>query len=174
MLKTLNRIWKNATHNKLRLEHRTYTIAGKCLINSGIQSSISFSKSNFPKRYINKVADQKNSKRSENIAKKYREMEANLKWRTDPVITTLDTPQFKSILRKNILDLVALFQKNGYEIRIAGGAVRLGFHSMHGHLIIVYISFSNNSIFTSPSSSSCFSSFFFFISLRFVLTETCL
>lgn len=46
------------------------------------------------------------------------------KWRDDPVITTLDTPQFKSILRKNILDLVSLFQKHDYEIRIAGGAVR--------------------------------------------------
>lgn len=51
-------------------------------------------------------------------------MEANLKWRADPVIITLETPQFKSILRKNILDLVALFQKYNYEIRIAGGAVR--------------------------------------------------
>lgn len=51
-------------------------------------------------------------------------MEANLKWRSDPVITTLETPQFKTILRKNILDLVAIFQKHNYEIRIAGGAVR--------------------------------------------------
>lgn len=51
-------------------------------------------------------------------------MEANLKWREDPVITTLETAQFKSILRKNVLDLAALFRKHNHEIRIAGGAVR--------------------------------------------------
>lgn len=61
---------------------------------------------------------------SKNVTKKYKEMEQNLKWRVDPVIKTLDTPQFKSILRKNVLDLVAAFEKHNYEIRIAGGAVR--------------------------------------------------
>lgn len=157
MLKTLNRIWKNAAYNKLRLEHQTYTVPKKCFVNSGIQLSIGFREPNFPKRYISKAADHKNSKLSENIGKKYREMEANLKWRTDPIITTLDTPQFKSILRKNILDLVALFQKYGYEIRIAGGAVRLGFYLMHRHLVIVYISYSSNSLFVSSSSCSSFS-----------------
>lgn len=131
MLKGLNRIWKNAANSsKLRLEHRSYSITAKCFANSGIQSSNNYRESNLSKRYFSKAADQESLKSLEIIAKKYREMEANLKWRTDPVITTLDTPQFKSILRKNILDLVALFQKYGYEIRIAGGAVRLGFQSI--------------------------------------------
>lgn len=58
------------------------------------------------------------------VQKKYKEMEQNLKWRADPVIKTLNTPQFQSILRKNVIDLVAVFKKNKYEIRIAGGAVR--------------------------------------------------
>lgn len=61
---------------------------------------------------------------SKNVTKKYKEMEQNLKWRGDPVIKTLNTPQFKSILRKNVLDLVGVFAKYNYEIRIAGGAVR--------------------------------------------------
>lgn len=72
----------------------------------------------------NTVVNSLNLNQSKNVASKYKAMEANLKWRDDPVITTLDTPQFKSILRKNILDLVAIFQKYNYEIRIAGGAVR--------------------------------------------------
>lgn len=61
---------------------------------------------------------------SSNIIKKYKQMEKDLKYRTDPVIATLDTPQFKSIFTKNLVDLVALFNKYNYEIRIAGGAVR--------------------------------------------------
>lgn len=53
-------------------------------------------------------------------------MEQNLKWRTDPVIKVLDTPQFKSILQKNVLDLAMVFEKYNYDLRIAGGAVRYG------------------------------------------------
>lgn len=53
-------------------------------------------------------------------------MELNLKWRTDPVIKVLETPQFKSTLQKNVLDLVMVFVKYNYDIRIAGGAVRYG------------------------------------------------
>lgn len=55
---------------------------------------------------------------------KYKEMEQNLKYREDPVIMTLDTPQFKSIFTDNRMKLYEIFQKNNYEIRIAGGAVR--------------------------------------------------
>lgn len=163
MLKTLNRIWKNAPYNKLKLEHRIKTVAEKWLVYSGIQSSIGYREPDFPKRYISKVADNKVLKPSENIAKKYREMEANLKWRNDPVITTLDTPQFKLILRKNILDLVALFQKYGYEIRIAGGAVRLGFH-VHLHW-----SFGHCLHFIFKQFLFCFFFFSFFLLLLFFL-----
>lgn len=71
------------------------------------------------------VAVHKRYNSSENVLSKYKKMEKNLKWRANPVITILDTPEFKSVLTKNILDLVAIFQKYNYEIRIAGGAVRL-------------------------------------------------
>lgn len=76
-------------------------------------------------RCISSAASQEsNLNRSDNVKSKYKQMEANLKWRADPVIATLETPQFKAMLRKNILDLVAIFQKYNHEIRIAGGAVR--------------------------------------------------
>lgn len=55
---------------------------------------------------------------------KYKEMEKDLKYREDPVIMTLDTPQFKSIFTENLIKLYDIFQKHNYEIRIAGGAVR--------------------------------------------------
>lgn len=61
---------------------------------------------------------------SPNQLKKYLEMEKEAKFRLDPVVTTLDTPQFKSIFTQHLKDLLALFEKYGYEIRIAGGAVR--------------------------------------------------
>lgn len=54
----------------------------------------------------------------------YHEMEKDLKYREDPVIMTLDTPQFKSLLTPSRMKLYDLFQKYNYEIRIAGGAVR--------------------------------------------------
>lgn len=73
------------------------------------------------KRYLYSNSEIK----SVNVVSKYANMEKNLKWRANPVITVLDTPEFKSILTKNILDLVAIFTKYNYEIRIAGGAVRL-------------------------------------------------
>lgn len=56
---------------------------------------------------------------------KYHEMEKNLKYRENPVITTLDTPEFHSIFTPNLKSLHQLFEKYDYEIRIAGGAVRL-------------------------------------------------
>lgn len=57
-------------------------------------------------------------------ASKYKEMEQNLKYRENPVIMTLETPQFKSIFTDNRMKLYEIFQKYNYEIRIAGGAVR--------------------------------------------------
>lgn len=72
----------------------------------------------------NKYYSDSQPKKSFYVQKKYKDMEQNLKWRTDPVIKTLNTPQFQSILRKNVIDLVAVFKKHNYEIRIAGGAVR--------------------------------------------------
>lgn len=44
--------------------------------------------------------------------------------RQDPVILKLTTPEFKSIFTPELETLVDLFRRNGYEIRIAGGAVR--------------------------------------------------
>lgn len=45
-------------------------------------------------------------------------------YRKDPVIKTLDTPEFQSIFTPELHDLAALFKKYNYEIRVAGGAVR--------------------------------------------------
>lgn len=48
-----------------------------------------------------------------------------LKIRDDPVVTKLDSPEFKStVLTKNVVAFVDMFRKYGHEIRIAGGAVR--------------------------------------------------
>ncbi|KAJ8925634.1 hypothetical protein NQ315_009479 [Exocentrus adspersus] len=46
------------------------------------------------------------------------------KARENPVIMKLETPEFKSIFTEELLTLVSLFKKYGYEIRVAGGAVR--------------------------------------------------
>lgn len=59
-----------------------------------------------------------------NIISKYKEMEKDIKYRSDPVIMKLDSPEFKSIFTKNLQDLIAVFNKYGHELRIAGGAVR--------------------------------------------------
>lgn len=139
MLKQFQHIWKNATINKYQIVLRRFTSSTvDQLLTKQFESRIKSNK-NFQHRqqisgfqnglqirWINSshTVNHTNLNRSENVKSKYKKMEANLKWRNDPVITTLETPQFKSILRKNILDLVALFQKYNYEIRIAGGAVR--------------------------------------------------
>lgn len=136
MLKNFYNIWKNATVNKYQIISRrsttstvvhvnhfdSLTQSAKHYQNQPILSAFSSYENRHQLRCISKTVN--NSNRSKNVSHKYKAMEANLKWRDDPVITILDTPQFKSILRKNILDLVALFQKYNYEIRIAGGAVR--------------------------------------------------
>lgn len=48
----------------------------------------------------------------------------HLKYRENPIVKKLDTPEFKSIFTPELETLVELFQKYNYEIRIAGGAVR--------------------------------------------------
>lgn len=148
MLKQFNSIWKNATFNKFQIVIRRFATFESAVVVNQL-SLLNQTCTNFPKskpfilsrsvvplnlcekrstavrRCISSTVNREtNLKRSENVSSKYKQMEANLKWRGNPVIATLDTPQFKSILRKNILDLVAIFQKYNYEIRIAGGAVR--------------------------------------------------
>lgn len=44
--------------------------------------------------------------------------------RDNPVIMKLDTPVFKSIFSEELNTLARLFERYGFEIRIAGGAVR--------------------------------------------------
>ncbi|XP_074032127.1 CCA tRNA nucleotidyltransferase 1, mitochondrial [Leptinotarsa decemlineata] len=44
--------------------------------------------------------------------------------RENPVIMKLDTPEFHSIFNDELRSLVSIFKEYGYEIRIAGGAVR--------------------------------------------------
>lgn len=51
-------------------------------------------------------------------------MDKNLKIRSDPIVTKIDTLEFKSTFNQNLVDLIALFDKHNYELRIAGGAVR--------------------------------------------------
>lgn len=46
------------------------------------------------------------------------------KSRPNPIIMKLDTPEFNSIFTNELKKLSSLFDKYGYEIRIAGGAVR--------------------------------------------------
>ncbi|XP_013170490.1 PREDICTED: CCA tRNA nucleotidyltransferase 1, mitochondrial-like [Papilio xuthus] len=57
--------------------------------------------------------------------KRYRsKTDMELKCRENPVVTQLDTPEFKSLFTDEVLDLKKLFEKYQYELRIAGGAVR--------------------------------------------------
>lgn len=137
MLKQFHNIWKNATINRNQVILRRFISSTVVHVNQ-FESHSQFNKNinnqtilgehcsyeNRQLRWTSNTSNNNTKNRSENVQSKYKAMEANLKWRADPVITILDTPQFKSILRKNILDLVALFQKYNYEIRIAGGAVR--------------------------------------------------
>lgn len=59
-----------------------------------------------------------------NELRRFLEMERHTKFRSDPVIVTLDTPEFKSIFNKNLHDLLTIFKTHNHEIRIAGGAIR--------------------------------------------------
>ncbi|CAH0400537.1 unnamed protein product [Chilo suppressalis] len=51
-------------------------------------------------------------------------IDMDLKHRENPVVTKLDSPEFKSIFTSEVQELRRLFDKYNYEIRIAGGAVR--------------------------------------------------
>ncbi|XP_062564049.1 CCA tRNA nucleotidyltransferase 1, mitochondrial [Armigeres subalbatus] len=53
-----------------------------------------------------------------------RRMEASAIARTEPVIMKIDTPEFRSIFTKELEDLIELFKRHDFEIRVAGGAVR--------------------------------------------------
>lgn len=55
-------------------------------------------------------------------------MEASAIARPDPVVLKIDTPEFRSIFTKELEDLIDLFKRYNYEIRVAGGAVRYGIH----------------------------------------------
>ncbi|KAF5275017.1 hypothetical protein FQA39_LY06954 [Lamprigera yunnana] len=46
------------------------------------------------------------------------------KSRSNPVIMKLDTPEYKSIFTEELNVLISLFKEYGYELRLAGGAVR--------------------------------------------------
>ncbi|XP_013184983.2 CCA tRNA nucleotidyltransferase 1, mitochondrial isoform X2 [Amyelois transitella] len=48
----------------------------------------------------------------------------DLKSRENPIVTKLDTPEFRSIFTPEVLKLKQLFDQYQHEIRIAGGAVR--------------------------------------------------
>lgn len=51
-------------------------------------------------------------------------MDPNVKYRADPIVTKLDNELFQSIFTTELKDLLGIFKKYDYEIRIAGGAVR--------------------------------------------------
>jgi len=44
--------------------------------------------------------------------------------RVDPVVTKLNSPEFRSVFTPELRTLADLFKKHNYELRIAGGAVR--------------------------------------------------
>ena len=51
-------------------------------------------------------------------------MDPNVKYRESPIVLKLDNELFKSILTQELNDMLAIFKKYNYEIRVAGGAVR--------------------------------------------------
>lgn len=55
---------------------------------------------------------------------KKRVLTSDLKHRADPIVCKLESTEFKSIFNESLDDLIAIFKKNNYELRIAGGAVR--------------------------------------------------
>lgn len=74
-----------------------------------------FSKTNFQASYCGIVKSRRRVRSK---------MDIELKSRENPVVTKLDSPEFKSIFTPEVQELKALFEKYQYEIRIAGGAVR--------------------------------------------------
>ncbi|KAG7201080.1 hypothetical protein KM043_017623 [Ampulex compressa] len=57
------------------------------------------------------------------LKNKMKEVEA-MASRSEPVVTRLNSPQFQSLFTPELNILADLFRKNGYELRIVGGAVR--------------------------------------------------
>lgn len=53
----------------------------------------------------------------------------DLKHRADPIVFKLESTEFKSIFNESLDDLISIFNKYNYELRIAGGAVRYNFNS---------------------------------------------
>ncbi|XP_040175135.1 CCA tRNA nucleotidyltransferase 1, mitochondrial isoform X1 [Anopheles arabiensis] len=53
-----------------------------------------------------------------------RRMDARAIARPDPVVKKIDSPEFRSIFTQELKDLIALFERYNFEIRVAGGAVR--------------------------------------------------
>lgn len=51
-------------------------------------------------------------------------MDARAIARPDPVVKKIDSPEFRSIFTQELKDLIALFERYNFEIRVAGGAVR--------------------------------------------------
>lgn len=51
-------------------------------------------------------------------------MDKHLVHCANPVLKKIDSNEFKSIFTENLTDLIGLFDKYNYEVRIAGGAVR--------------------------------------------------
>jgi hypothetical protein len=45
-----------------------------------------------------------------------------------PASMKIDTAEFKALFSPELTTLASLFKKYGYELRLAGGAVRLGLH----------------------------------------------
>lgn len=51
-------------------------------------------------------------------------MDKELNPRSDPIVKKINSNEFNSIFNDNLNDLISLFDKYKYELRIAGGAVR--------------------------------------------------
>lgn len=51
-------------------------------------------------------------------------MDKELNHRTDPVVKKINSNEFNSIFTEDLNYLINLFDRNKYELRIAGGAVR--------------------------------------------------
>ena len=50
--------------------------------------------------------------------------DSNIKTRPNPIVTKIDSDEFRSIFTKSLNRLIEIFKQNNYELRIAGGAVR--------------------------------------------------
>lgn len=53
-----------------------------------------------------------------------RKMDPNVKYRENPIVIKIENDLFKSIFTDELTDMLAIFKKYNYEIRVAGGAVR--------------------------------------------------